>query len=155
MKRFILITLVSLSLLLAACASTAQESASDRAAPGTGQAAPEAVGKVIKTDKGQYTDISVKELETMLKQKDFVFVNVHIPFEGNLPQTDVSIPFDQIDQHLDQLPSDKKAKIVLYCRSDRMSTIAAKQLADLGYTNLFQLDGGFDQWKSSGLPLEK
>jgi phage shock protein E len=113
------------------------------------------VGKIVKTDKGQYTDVSVAELQTMLKNKDFTFVNVHIPFEGNIAGTDVSIPYDTIDQHLNQLPADKNAKIFLYCRSDRMSNIAAKTLVGLGYTNIYNLDGGFTAWEQAGLPIQK
>lgn len=101
-----------------------------------------------------YTDISVSELQTMLENKDFLFVNTHIPFEGDIPNTDLSIPYNQINQYLDQLPSDKNAKIVLYCRSGNMSTQAAEELVSLGYTNVYELDGGFNAWKAAGLPMD-
>ncbi len=107
---------------------------------------------VIGKDAGGYRDISAQELEQMLENKDFTMVNVHIPFEGDLPNTDLSIPYDQITQHLDELP-EKDAKIVLYCRSDNMSNTAAKALVELGYTNLYNLDGGFNAWKAAGLPM--
>jgi rhodanese-related sulfurtransferase len=105
--------------------------------------------------KTGYTDISISELENMLKNKDFVLVNVHVPFEGNIPNTDLSIPYNTIDQHLDQLPADKNAKIVLYCSSDSMSNIAAKTLVQNGYSNIANLVGGFSNWEKAGLPLEK
>ena len=117
-------------------------------------ATPE-VGKVIKVDGGSYTDVSVTELKTLMENKDFILVNVHTPFEGNLPQTDLSIPFDTIGQNLDKLPDDKTAKIVLYCRSGRMSTIAANELVKLGYTNIWNLDGGMAAWEQAGLSIEK
>jgi rhodanese-related sulfurtransferase len=78
-------------------------------------------------DGGSYTNISADELHTLLQNKDFVFINVHIPFEGDIADTDLSIPYDQITEpvNLSQLPADQDAKIVLYCRSGRMSEIAA------------------------------
>ena len=117
--------------------------------------AAEVVGQKVSVDGGTYTDISVPELQTMLANKDFTFVNVHIPFEGNIAKTDLSIPYDQIDQKLDQLPGDKNAKLVLYCRSGRMSTIAAKTLVGLGYTNVWQLVGGMAAWEQAGLPIDR
>ncbi len=100
-----------------------------------------------------YTDISVNELQGMLENKDFPLINVHIPFEGDLPDTDLSIPFNEIEKHLDQLPAEKDARIVLYCRSGNMSSTAAQKLASLGYTEVYNLEGGFIAWERAGLPV--
>lgn len=111
------------------------------------------VGKQVTAQGGVYTDIPSQDLHAMLANKDFTFVNVHIPFEGNIPQTDVSIPYDQIAGQLDKLPTDRSAKIVLYCRSGRMSTEAAQVLVKQGYTNVFQLAGGMIAWEKAGYPI--
>jgi rhodanese-related sulfurtransferase len=68
--------------------------------------------------------------------------------------TDDTIPFDQIGQHLDRLPADRDATIVLYSRSDRMSHEAAAELVRLGYTGVLNLSGGFLAWRAAGLPME-
>ena len=112
------------------------------------------VGTSVRVNGGSYTDINPDDLKSMLDDKDFLFVNTHIPFEGDIPQTDLTIPFDQIQQNLDQLLEDKDAKVVLYCRSDRMSRIAAEELVGMGYTNIWNLDGGFNAWKNAGYPME-
>lgn len=132
-------------LILAACASKNPALTAD----------PAQIGTRINVPGGSYTDISVEELQIMLENKDFLFINVHIPFEGDIPGTDFSIPYNEVDRNLDKLPEEKDAKIVLYCRSDRMSRIAAERLVELGYTNLWNLDGGFNAWENAGLPLEK
>lgn len=119
---------------------------------------PETVtGKRVNVNGGSYQNITPTELSLMSKNKDFVFVNVHIPFEGNISNTDLSIPYDQISapEYLDQLPTDKDAKIVLYCRSGRMSEIAAEELVSLGYTNIWNLDGGMAAWEQTGYKIEK
>ena len=144
MKRFSSILLIVIAVLFSACKSSA-----------TSQPAVKVVGQKVSVDGGSYTDVSVAELQTMLSNKDFTFVNVHIPFEGNISQTDLSIPYDQIDQNLDKLPSDKNAKIVLYCRSGRMSTIAATKLVSLGYTNIWELSGGMVAWEQAGLKINR
>lgn len=114
-------------------------------------------GEMVPVTSGSYQNISPVELNTMLKSKDFVFVNVHIPFAGNIADTDLSIPYDQIStsENLSQLPADKSAKIVMYCRSGRMSEIAAEELVSLGYTNIWNLDGGMVDWEQAGFEIEK
>ena len=110
------------------------------------------VGKVVPVDGGgHYIDINPHELLTMLEEKDFFFVNVHIPYEGELPDTDAFIPFDEIEGYLAEFPQDKGAKIVLYCRSGSMSATAAREMVRLGYTNIYNLDGGFRAWLEAGL----
>jgi rhodanese-related sulfurtransferase len=135
MKKIILLLLVSI--LLASCQ-------------------PKLVtGETVIVTGGSYQNVIPDELNAMLKNKDFVFVNVHIPFAGNIVNTDLSIPYDQIEQNLSQLPSDKNAKIVLYCRSGRMSEIAAEELVSLGYTNIWNLKGGMVDWEQTGHTLQE
>ncbi len=115
------------------------------------------IGETVTVSGGSYQNITPVELNTMLKNKDFVFVNVHFPFAGNIADTDLSIPYDEIGvpENLSQLPVDKNAKIVFYCRSGRMSVIAAEELVSLGYTNIWNVTGGMVEWEQAGFEIEK
>ena len=136
MKKQIFIFILFVAVLLAGCQTKS------------------VTGETVTVEGGSYQNVAPDELNAMLRDKDFVFVNVHIPFEGNIADTDLSIPYNEIEQNLSQLPSDKNAKIVLYCRSGRMSAIAAEKLVGLGFTNIWNLDGGMVGWEQAGFDLE-
>ena len=79
-------------------------------------------------------------------------INVHIPYEDHIDGTDAFISFDSILDSAD-LPTDKQAPIALYCRSGNMSAQASAALADAGYINVIDLDGGMNAWAAEGNPL--
>lgn len=143
--------------LLAGCGGgdrTTATAADTSASMGDAARGPNGIGTVIRTPAGAgYLEITPNELAEMLESKDFLLINVHIPYEGEIEQTDLFIPFDQAAQRISELPEDRSAKIVVYCRSDRMSGIAVQVWADAGYANLYDLNGGFVAWEDAGYPL--
>ena len=139
MKKTFILFIPLIAILLVAC-----------------QSQPVMTEEKVTVAGGSYKNISADELNSMFKNKGFVLVNVHIPFAGDIPNTDLSIPYDQITEssYLSQLPADKNAEIVLYCRSGRMSQIASEELVGLGYTKIWNLRGGMDEWEQAGYDLE-
>lgn len=86
------------------------------------------------------------------KPETFV-LNVHTPDEGSIPGTDAEIPFDRLRTRADELPADLSARIAVYCRTGRMSTLAVATLGDLGYTEVVELEGGMEAWREDGRVL--
>lgn len=151
MKRNYVIPLLLISaltaFLLASCGGQ------DNASTSSDAFDLEAQTQTVPVGDGSYTDVSVAGLSALLENKDFPLINVHIPYEGEIEGTDAFIPFNEIEANLDSLPDDKDARIVLYCRSGSMSAQSAETLVKLGYTDVWNLDGGMIAWKNSGRPL--
>jgi len=113
-------------------------------------------GVPVSAEGGTYTNITPAQLAEMLNasRKEFMFINTHMPYEGEIAQTDQFIPFEENGpQRVNEYPADKTSKIVLYCRSGRMSTIVAKELVKAGYINVWNLDGGMIAWEKAGFEL--
>ena len=106
--------------------------------------------QIPEQEIANFTTLTSVQLAATLSRKDFFFANVHTPYEGEIKNTDAFIPYDRIADNLEKLPKDKNAKIVLYCRSGRMSEIAARELARRGYTQVSHLSGGMIDWKKNG-----
>ena len=49
--------------------------------------------------------------------------------------------------------SDPSTPVVLYCQTGLRSMLAAKALKDLGYTTVINLQGGYQKWVQSGMPV--
>ena len=102
-----------------------------------------------------YRDITAPELEAMMSQENIFLVDTHIPEQRHIKGTYEVIPFNEIKANLDRLPSDKNAKIVVYCRSGSMSAGASKTLVELGYTDVNNLLGGANGWMKQGFEFEE
>ena len=137
------LSLLVLAMLLAACGAR-------EGADGAAQTGQRQYGKLIKIRGGSYRAITADELAEMRQSLSLFLVNVHIPYEGEIEGTDAFIPFSEIEKHLDELPADKSSPIVLYCRIGVMSADAAKVMARLGYTGIYDLKGGMNAWKAAG-----
>ncbi len=100
-----------------------------------------------------YRNITPVQLNVMLRQKDFMLINVHVPYAGEIKGTDAFIPYTEVGTRLPRFVANRRAKIVVYCQSGRMSEIAAEALVRLRYVNVFNLDGGMVAWRRAGYPL--
>ncbi len=60
-----------------------------------------------------------------------------------------------IERDIESLVPDKQAEIVLYCGGGYRSALAAESLGQMGYTNVWSMDGGIRAWREAGYPLEQ
>lgn len=111
------------------------------------------ISKGWSMDRGGYDKISVDRFVKMMDQKDFILINVHVPYEGEIPGTDLLIPFNRIDEHRANLPKGEGTKIVVYCMAGPMGDIAAEKLVKMGYERVIHFQGGMRAWKKAGREL--
>lgn len=91
-----------------------------------------------------------------VNQKGFVLIDVRSPEEhlsGQIPGTDLNIDFREIKTRHREIGAKPSDHIVVYCQSGHRSNIAAETLADLGYTNVYNLSGSMNAWKEAGYPV--
>ena len=114
--------------------------------PATGQT-------TVQGNGGHWTNVTADRLADMLNDKQFTLVDVKTPYIGEIAGTDLYIPYDQLRARAGELPTDKGARVLVYCRSGVQSAQASQTLLDLGYTNVWNLDGGMNAWTASGRTL--
>lgn len=108
---------------------------------------------VTSSSQPMFRTMSINEFASALDQPDiYTVINVHIPYEGEVPNTDSNVPYNDVDALMAALP-DRNAPIILYCRSGRMSEEASRVLVGLGYTNVIDVPGGMNAWTTSGREL--
>jgi molybdopterin/thiamine biosynthesis adenylyltransferase/rhodanese-related sulfurtransferase len=73
--------------------------------------------------------------------------------QGHLPGA-VHISKSYVEQQIEGAVPDRDAPVILYCAGGVRSLFAAQTLEQLGYTDVVSMSGGFQAWKSAGLPWE-
>lgn len=97
-----------------------------------------------------YTTVSTPQFMQMMKHKDFTLIDVHVPYQGEIPGTDERLPYDRIAGLKNKLPQDKNSPIVVYCMGSYMGRIAARTLSQMGYTHVTQFYDGMIGWQEHG-----
>jgi rhodanese-related sulfurtransferase len=67
----------------------------------------------------------------------------------------VHIPFSQLKDRVGELKADKSKPLVVYCARGQRALMAGSTLKAAGFTQLFNLNGGFKAWADAGLPVDK
>ena len=74
--------------------------------------------------------------------------------EGHLKSAqNICVTDNDFAENISKLDKDKP--VYLYCRSGKRSAAAAKIMKDLGFKEIYDMDGGFMNWESQNLEIEK
>jgi rhodanese-related sulfurtransferase len=99
-------------------------------------------------NKTAYTLIEQDKAKEMMNDENIVVLDVRTKEEydeGHIPNA-VLLPVTEIEENAEKILTDKKATILVYCRSGNRSETASKKLIELGYTNVYDF-GGINTWE--------
>src|SRR3954447_25512171 len=108
---------------------------------------------LVDEAKREIKEIDAEELKRMQKSGEkFVLLDVREPDEHarGMIQGAVPIARGMLEVNIDQVTTDKDAKIVCYCGGGSRSALAAQSLKKMGFKNPISLIGGWRGWKEGG-----
>lgn len=93
----------------------------------------------------------------LINRQNAVLVDVRDAKEyaaGHLPNA-VHVPLSELSGRGSEFAKLTSRPVIAYCERGQRSRAAGSVLAKLGFTDIYQLTGGFRAWKDAGLPVEK
>jgi rhodanese-related sulfurtransferase len=101
--------------------------------------------------------VDVSEAAALVAEEpELVVLDVRTPAEfaaGHLPGA-VNLDVESADfaARVAELPTDEA--YLVYCRTDNRSGVATQQMAELGFDEVYDVQGGIEAWVAAGGPVE-
>lgn len=101
--------------------------------------------------------VQPNDVNTQMKVRPNLYIlDVRTPSEveeGIIPDAH-TIRLSELAKSLDELPEGKGTTMYVYCKAGTRAAYAVAALHTLGYTEAYNIAGGFTTWKDQGLPVE-
>ncbi|HEU4571385.1 MAG TPA: molybdopterin-synthase adenylyltransferase MoeB [Candidatus Limnocylindrales bacterium] len=115
---------------------------------------PKSYADLLREARTRVREVTPIEADALRERGDVAVVDVREASEwdqGHVPGA-THISKSYIEQQIEAAVPDRDREVVLYCAGGVRSLFAAETLQELGYTNVASMSGGFQAWKSQGLP---
>lgn len=106
---------------------------------------------LLTKTKAQITEVTTEHGDQLIGD-GAVLLDVREPEEysqGAIPDS-LHVSRGQLESNVENRIPDKATKLVVMCAGGVRSAFAAKTLAELGYTDVVSMGGGFNKWKDEG-----
>ncbi len=100
--------------------------------------------------KQQIREVEPAEAEALRATSTFLDVREADEYEQGAIPGAIHLPRGFLEVQIEGRLTDKSVPIVIYCAGGTRSAFAAKSLAELGYTDVLSMAGGFNRWKDEG-----
>ncbi len=115
---------------------------------------PKSYPDLLREARSQVREVSPTEVELLRERGEAVVVDVREAPEweaGHIPGV-IHISKSYLEQDIEAALPDRSRPVVLYCAGGIRSLFAAQTLRALGYEDVASMAGGFQSWKTHGLP---
>jgi phage shock protein E len=101
------------------------------------------------TDKSTaFQDVDVKGFSALMQEENTVILDVRTPGETQKGIIEGAVEIDilagQFSTAIQSMDKDKT--YLVYCQSGKRSVTACNQMAEAGFSNLYNLSGGYKAW---------
>jgi rhodanese-related sulfurtransferase len=101
------------------------------------------------------TNLGAADFQAKAQEAGVVTLDVRTSgeFIGGHLENAINIDVEAMNFDSEIAKLDKNTTYAVYCRSGRRSQVAVNRMKDAGFTKLFNLNAGVEDWISAGLPL--
>jgi rhodanese-related sulfurtransferase len=95
------------------------------------------------------------EFSEVIAEPGVIILDVRTPEEFNAGHIENAININVADSNFSSEVSklDKNATVAVYCRSANRSAVATKEMAELGFSDMYDMQGGIIDWEAAGGPV--
>ncbi len=114
--------------------------------------------EIVDDAKSRVRQNDVQAVKAMLDaERRFYLVDVREDNEWNAGHLRRAIHLGKgiVERDIETAIPDLDAEIVLYCGGGYRSALAADHLQQMGYTNVWSMDGGIRGWREAGYPMDQ
>ena len=107
---------------------------------------------LLKQTKAEIREVDTAAADELRKAPGAVVLDVREPDEfeqGAIPGA-LHIPRGQLESNIEGRVPNHDTPLIVQCAGGVRSAFAAKTLAELGYTDVVSMAGGFNKWKDEG-----
>src|SRR4051795_7711890 len=108
--------------------------------------------ELLAQAKQEIREVDTAEADELRRQPGAVVLDVREPDEyeqGAIPDA-LHIPRGQLESSIEGRVTDRATPLIVHCAGGTRSAFAAQTLAQLGYTDVVSVAGGFNKWKDEG-----
>jgi adenylyltransferase/sulfurtransferase len=112
--------------------------------------------QLIESVKKEIQEISSDELSQRINSGRMTVIDIREDQElttGHLPGA-TFIPRGFIELRIESTVPDRSQPICLYCGGGNRSALAARSLQEMGYTQVYSLEGGISKWIRENRPVQ-